>query len=138
MGIDTGADKKYIVTDNKEVIFKDFYDDIEGENFKYPNAEFVTLADSLKDLSDGKIDIRKYLIWDDLLDYENPDFTHIIEQLQRFTFEDAISEGEKGKKYIEDNHEKVNQHYRYIHDAMEVIEYLIGVWKKGYYINYSY
>lgn len=138
MGIDTGADKKYRITENKEVVFEGFYDDIEGIHFKYPNGEFVELAETLKELTKNDIDLRKYLIWDEILDYDNPDYTHIIKQLKEFTFEAALAEGTKARSYIEDNYELVKKHYTYRFDPLEVLNYLIGVWEKGYYVNYSH
>ena len=63
MGIDTGANKKYRITEENEVVFEDFYDDIEGEYLKYPNAEFVELANTLKVVSEGKINLRMHYLY---------------------------------------------------------------------------
>ncbi|MFP7486477.1 hypothetical protein SFC65_20125 [Priestia filamentosa] len=99
MGIDTGAYKNYEIKNENEIIFSGYFDDEEGVNLKYPNAEFYELATTLRRLTNSKIDLTHYLIWDDL-DYEEMDYTRIIHRVRCFKFEDAISEGEKEQSNI--------------------------------------
>lgn len=140
MGIDTGADKYVEITKDGEVFFKGYYDTLEGKNLKYPNGEFVYLANTISELSKEGINVRKYLIWDEV-DYEDPSYCYerIRKQLADYTFEKAIREGEKARKFIEENYEEVKKNYRYSfrHEPLVVLDYLIDLWKKGYYVNYS-
>lgn len=138
MGMDTGADKHYRITENNEVVFEGFYDTIEGVHLKYPNGEFVELADTIKLLTKGEIDLRKYLIWDEILNHEKPDYSHIIKQLEDFTFEKAIEEGVRAKRYIKEHYDDVRKNYRYIFDPLAVLNYLLSLWRNEYYVNYSY
>lgn len=75
MGIDTGADKYVEITKDGEVFFKGYYDTLEGKNLKYPNGEFVYLANTISELSKEGINVRKYLIWDEV-DYEDPSYCY--------------------------------------------------------------
>jgi hypothetical protein len=137
MGIDTGAYRSCRLTPNNEVIFDDYFDDIEKENFKYPNGEFIELAATLNELTNGNIDLNKYLICDDIMNCENPVYTSIIKELATFSFEKALIEADKAKAYIAENFERVKEKYSYIFDPLEVLTYLIELWEKGYFVNWS-
>lgn len=137
VGMDTGAYKSFMVTENNEVQFQDYYSDVEKENLKFPNAEFVRLSDCLDEMTHGQINLRKHLIWDKT-DYENPDYTETFNQMNTFSFKEALVEGEKAKAFILNRSEEVNTRYGYIFDANDVLNDLLNLWQKGYYVVYDY
>lgn len=135
MGIDTGSYETYRITKEKEVIFKRSYDEIEKTNFKYPNGELYELSETLSNC-DETINLGRFLIWD--RDDRDDANNLIIQQLENFSFKDALSEGLKAKEYIKNNYEKVKEQYGYIDDPLEVLNYLLYFWEKGYYINWGF
>lgn len=137
MGVDVGAYKKYETTEYGDVVFFD-----SKERLKYPNGEFTDLALLLMEMTGNKINLFKYLINDDIYDCDNPkeDNTRIFNHVKNLDFKDAVETGDVARCFIKNNYEDIKNRYDYSfrHDPLEVIEYLIQLWKDGYYVTYCY
>lgn len=58
--------------------------------------------------------------------------------MNTFTFEAALTEAEKAKAFILAHTEEVNQQYVYTFDASVVLDYLMKLWQKSFYVVYDY
>jgi len=135
MGIATGAYQSCRINEKGEVLFERDFDSVEKELLLYPNGEFVRLADAIEEVSNGEINLRNYFFYDDV-EYENPDYTSLQKDFHTFTFDEAIKDGEEALAFIHQHKEKVQQAYRYTHDPVEVLEYLLQLWENHYYVKY--
>ena len=136
MCVDTVAYKSFSINNKGQIFCEGFYQEIENQSMKFPNAEFLELGDALKD-SGSEIDLNKFLIYDNVV-YSEPDYSLVIKQLKEFSFENALNEGTKAYAYIQENKELVKKHFRYIYDPLEVLSYLMELWREGYYVDYCH
>lgn len=94
------------------------------------------------EMTGNKINLFKYLINDDIYDCDNPkeDNTRIFNHVKNLDFKDAVETGDVARRFIKNNYEDIKNRYdhNFRHDPLEVIEYLIQLWKDGYYVTYCY
>lgn len=135
MGVDTGAYKKMWV-ENGEIRVTEDYDDVENDFLAYPNGEFIKLAYTISDLTNKEISFVECLILDD--EYPEDELERVKEQIEKMDFNKTLDVLNRAKGYILENKESVTEDYRYGENALDVINYLIMLTTKKYYVFYNY
>lgn len=136
MGVKTAAYKEYQITETNKTVFTEDYEEREGETLPFPNGEFIGLANALKVLTKGAIDLSQHLIWGEG-EYEGNDHLFTIHQLNKVNFEVALVEGQKAKEFIEANLLDVEVESE-IPNPQEVLEMLLLLWEEKYYVVWDY
>lgn len=143
MGMDTLA-YKTIRFDSKEgFVCENSFDDLNREEFKYPNSELYNIAEKFYTVSKGDIDFRNYIMYEKPYDFdiETPKYLTVSEEfyesLKDFDFE-AV---EKILLEALDYYEQYELDFKpdmYRHETdRQIVEYLLELAKQRYYIFWS-